>query len=78
MVISAMLCSKRVKHLFNAFRQTMQAMLRWISYSCSLNFYFTVVIFHLFRRPPIAVEIKVCNENIRKFLKLFADKIRQK
>lgn len=61
MVTSAMLCSKRVKHLFNAFRQTMQAMLRWISYSCSLNFYFTVVIFHLFRRPPIAVEIKVCN-----------------
>lgn len=54
MVASAMLCSKRVKHLFNAFRQTMQAMLRWISYSCSLNFYFTVVIFHLFRRPPIA------------------------
>lgn len=78
MVASAMLCSKRVKHLFNAFRQTMQAMLRWISYSCSLNFYFTVVIFHLFRRPPIAVEIKVCNYNIRKFLKLFADKIRQK
>lgn len=78
MVASAILCSKRVKHLFNAFRQTMQAMLRWISYSCSLNFYFTVVIFHLFRRPPIAVEIKVCNENIRKFLKLFADKIRQK
>lgn len=78
MVASAMLCSKRVKHLFNAFRQTMQAMLRWISYSCLLNFYFTVVIFHLFRRPPIAVEIKVCNENIRKFLKLFADKIRQK